>query len=73
MSKEQIDRFTMEQDIMECWGVVDDIKVLVNTERLTTNPAEMQQALEAVQVLYQIKFERLFNIFETMIADGNIK
>lgn len=72
MITEQIDRFTLEQDIMECWGVVDDIKMLATTERLQHNQAEMQQVLNAVHTLYQIKFEKLFNTFETVIAQGHL-
>lgn len=72
MITEKIDRFTLEQDIMECWGVVDDIKVLATTKRLQHNQAEMQQALNAVHTLYQIKFEKLFNTFETVIAQGHL-
>jgi hypothetical protein len=72
MSTEKIDRFTLEQDIMECWGVVDDIKVLTGNPGLMNDPQRMDNALNAITVLYQLKFEKLFNTFETLVHERDI-
>jgi hypothetical protein len=72
MSTEKIDRFVLEQDIMECWGVVDDIKVLTGNPGLMNDPQRMDNALNAVSVLYQLKFEKLFNTFETLVHERDI-
>jgi hypothetical protein len=72
MSTEKIDRFVLEQDIMECWGVVDDIKVLTGNPGLINDPQRMDNALNAVSVLYQLKFEKLFNTFETLVHERDI-
>jgi hypothetical protein len=72
MSTEKIDRFTLEQDIMECWGVVDDIKVLTGNSSLMNDPQRMDNALNAITVLYQLKFEKLFNTFETLVHERDI-
>ena len=61
------DRFDLEQQIMSCWGVVEDIETIYNTERLYTNQDDMMNALLGLKTLYQLKFERLFAIFEHMI------
>jgi len=72
MGTEKIDRFVLEQDIMECWGVVDDIKVLTGNPGLMNDPQRMDNALNAVSVLYQLKFEKLFNTFETLVHERDI-
>ncbi len=72
MNEEKIDRFVLEQDIMECWGVVDDIKVLTGNPGLMNDPQRMDNALNAVSVLYQLKFEKLFDTFETLVHERDI-
>jgi hypothetical protein len=53
----------MEQEIMQAWQVLDDIKLL--SAREGTDQADW----DAVTRLYQIRFETLFETFEQMIKD----
>ena len=53
----------MEQEIMQVWQVLDDIKLLSTREG--TEKADW----DAVTRLYQIRFETLFETFEQMIKD----
>ena len=59
-------RFDMEQEIMQAWQVLDDIKML--SAREGTHRADW----DAVGRLYQIRFETLFETFENLIHDGKI-
>jgi len=59
-------RFDMEQEIMQAWQVLDDIKML------STREGTDKQDWDAVHRLYQIRFETLFETFEHMIRDGVI-
>ena len=59
-------RFDMEQEIMQAWQVLDDIKML--SAREGTDRADW----DAVTRLYQIRFETLFETFEQMIKDRAI-
>ena len=59
-------RFDMEQEIMQVWQVLDDIKML--SAREGTDRADW----DAVTRLYQIRFETLFETFEQMIKDRAI-
>ncbi len=59
-------RFDMEQEIMQVWQVLDDIKLL--SAREGTNKEDW----DAVHRLYQIRFETLFETFEHMIRAGVI-
>ena len=59
-------RFEMEQEIMQAWQVLDDIKMLSARE------GTEKQDWDAVVRLYQIRFETLFETFENLIHDGTI-
>ena len=59
-------RFDMEQEIMQAWQVLDDIKMLSAREGTT------KEDWDAVGRLYQIRFETLFETFEQLIKDGKI-
>jgi len=49
------DAFSLEQAIMECWQVCDDLK------------EEMDR--QVLAKYYQMKFEKLWNIFEELTHD----
>jgi hypothetical protein len=57
---------------MECWGVVDDLDMIYNTEALYEDQDRMMNALLGMQELYKIRFQRLFNTFEHLIHEGKI-
>ncbi len=59
-------RFDMEQEIMQAWQVLDDIKMLSAREGID------RADWDAVGRLYQIRFETLFETFENLIHDGKI-
>lgn len=67
-----ITRFTLEDQIMECWGVVDDIDMVYSTEALYEDQDRMQNTLLGMQELYKIRFERLFQTFEQLVNEGKI-
>ena len=56
----------MEQEIMQAWQVLDDIRMLSAREGTD------KQDWDAVGRLYQIRFETLFETFEQMIKDRAI-
>jgi hypothetical protein len=59
-------RFDMEQEIMQAWQVLDDIKMLSAREGTD------KEDWDAVVRLYQIRFETLFETFEQLIKAGAI-
>lgn len=68
-----VNRFDLEQHIMECWAVVDDIKVLYELPDMReVSEDEMQNYLLGLQTIYQAKFERLWDMFEQMIKEGKV-
>ena len=68
------DRFDMEQEVMKCWNVVEDLKVLHEgvLERDLTRD-QISNILLGLGEIYQLRFEVLFDTFETMVSEGKIK
>ncbi len=58
------DRFDLEQQIMSCWSVVDDLETVFHHERLYNNEDDMMNVLIGLKTMYQIKFEKLWDTFE---------
>ena len=65
--------YDLEQMIMDCWHVCDDLQVIFKQigdgEREPTKD-ELMNTLMGMQQLYQWKFEQLFFEYEQVIAEG---
>lgn len=62
--------FELEQKIMECWNVVEDINHVyeaVCEQDLTSD--EIQNLLLGIKSLYQLKFNSTFNVFEDVCKE----
>ena len=62
-SETHVDRFDLEQQIMQCWSMVDDVKLFAEQGA----PSDEFAALATV---YHRKFETLFDTFELMLNSG---
>ena len=60
------DRFDLEQEIMQCWNIVEDLRILA--ER---NPT-IADDLKAIVHVYEMRFDNMFNTFEKLIKSGNL-
>jgi hypothetical protein len=57
-------KFDLEQNILDAWHVVDDISTVYG--RIDTlSQDEIMNLLLGLKTLYQIKFEKLFESFES--------
>ena len=57
--------FDLEQDIMKCWSVTDDIgEIAADLAEGHMTAEEAARALEAYQQVYSRRFERCFSRFE---------
>ena len=62
------DRFDHEQQIMDCWRVVDDLSTLaegVMENNLTTD--QITNIIIGMEAIYNLKFDKLFRTFEDSI------
>lgn len=64
-----IDRFDLEQKIMEVWHVVDDLKLLI--ERLEhMNEDQVANALIGLESFADMRCESLWSTFESCLSNG---
>jgi hypothetical protein len=65
------DRFDLEQNIMQCWNVTDDIQLYLD---MYDNMDEDQRMnyLIGLKQMYQMKFERLWNNFESCVRNKQV-
>ena len=69
--------FDLEQQIMECWGVVDDIDMLYyhfgDNPRFTGLDAkaedEMMNLMLGLKSLYALKFQRMWDTYEKVCRE----
>jgi hypothetical protein len=57
-----IDRFDLEQAIMEAWHVVDDLKYM--------NEDQIASAIHGLEIFADMRCESLWNTFENCISNG---
>ena len=63
-------QFDVEQGILNCWMVTDDIKLIyehIGNQGMTED--QIMNALIGLETLYQMKFDKLFNDFEAMLKE----
>jgi hypothetical protein len=60
------DRFDLEQQIMDCWSVVEDINILESQGASTTD-------MVSLAAVYEFKFKRLWDTFEQMVEQKQFK
>lgn len=66
------DRFDFEQQIVKCWGVVDDLKDLdegLFEGWIKFDEDSVSNHLLGIASSYDVKFNKLWNQFETVVMD----
>ena len=65
------DRFDLEQDIMQCWNVCEDIQLMLDSwDKMDED--QKQNFLIGLKQVYQLKFERCWDSFEGCISKKQI-
>ena len=65
-------RFDLEQEIMGCWNVVDELKLLIDKwDNITED--EKLNIIIGMASLYQLKFDVMFNTFEDCVHRREFK
>lgn len=69
------DRFDFEQQLIECWNITKDIKTLyeaVGDRDPAMSQDEIMNVLLGLESLYELKFDKLWHMFETGIREKAI-
>jgi hypothetical protein len=66
-------RFEMEQVIMRCWALSEDLSLLSETIcNAEVSADQVANALIGMQALHEMRMEKLFSMFEQKVKDGTI-
>ena len=65
------DRFDLEQGILQCWNVCDDIQLLLDSWDSLDEDGK-QNYLLGLQQMYQLKFQKCWNTFEHCVANRSV-
>jgi len=60
--------FDLEQELLRCWGVTDDIELVYHSLESMTEDQRLN-ALLGLQTLYELKFEKAWKAFEAICAE----
>ena len=63
-------RFDLEQEIMNCWDVVEDIDIIYH--KYAEYSDDLANALLGLKILYQLKFERMFDTFGECVSEHKV-
>jgi len=65
-----MDRFDLEEQIVVCWNILDELKMIV--EPMEDDHIDRKR-IEAVIELYDMKFNQLWNIFTELVETGKFQ
>lgn len=60
------DRFDLEQQIMSCWNIVEDLKLLSESK---ISEANRKIFIDGLIVKYELKFDKMFSTFEDCVSN----
>ena len=67
MSSRTVDRFDLEDSIMNVWRIVDDLRILVVNDE-SCDSIELKARVEKICSYYSLHFEDLSRVFEALIS-----
>jgi hypothetical protein len=67
-------RFDLEQQILDCWKVTDDIEQVADSIMEGTADSDtVNTMLCGMFMMYNLKFQKLFETMEKLIANKNLQ
>ncbi len=68
------DRFDLEQELLGCWNITDELKI-TNESLLDGNLTldELSNILMGLEKLYHLKFQKTFDTFENLISNDHLE
>jgi hypothetical protein len=74
---EKRDRFLLEQKIMQCWNVTDDMdtisEYIADSDISPVHQDQLLNMLFGMRTLYNQKFNSTMNLFSELVRNGDIK
>ncbi len=71
----KFDRFDFEQQLLDCWNITKDIKTVyegICDSSPPMNEDQIVNALMGLETLYELKFNKLWSMFEDGVHQRSI-
>lgn len=66
-----MNRFDLEQEIMRCWKITEDIEMFYgNFDHLDED--QQMNLLLGLKELYELRFQKLWNTFEECVSNEDL-
>ena len=65
------DRFDLEQEIMKCWNVTEDIENFIDVRDALSEDDQLNYLI-GLKTMYEIKFNKLWTAFESCVRERSI-
>ena len=63
------DRFDLEQNILDCWKITDDVNLLYkNVMEEELDKDIISNVVLGLQAIYSMRFEQLWETFENLVS-----
>jgi hypothetical protein len=70
-------RFDLEENLMKCWHVTDDLDMLAEivggTEMNAKDQDKLLNIIIGMKEMYNARFSATFEVFEELIKNGNFE
>ena len=67
------DRFDLEQNILDCWKITDDVNLLYkNVMNEEMDKDNISNVLLGLQAIYSMRFEQLWSTFENLVSNKEL-
>lgn len=66
-----VNRFDLEQLIMLCWSITEDIDLVIKKLN-STSAEEVNTQLEGIKIISNLRFNALFDAFENMVKNKQL-
>jgi len=67
-------RFDLEEQLTQCWSIIDQIDTVIDgVIEYDWTPDQISNALIGIKEIYDLKFDKLFAVQETLISTGKLK
>jgi hypothetical protein len=61
--------FDLEQAVMNCWEIVEDLKLLRKTVPSLSSAEKVQEQIRSIESVYQMRFDNMWSIFEELCSE----
>lgn len=62
-------KFDMEQQILQCWAITDEIDLFLWAKDRGMTEDQEQNHLIGLKQLYHVKFEKLWQLYEDLLQE----